>query len=206
MNLMEIPFRYNRRLEQVEINHGIANALLHVGEFLDGCIPARYVWIEKPSESQGYAMRRIDATLPDKGLVFVGPTGTRKSTLAGATLRALEAKSTPDFNFTFAWVTWAQLCKLVGGFRYDAAVELVYRASVLVIDELGQFSYGESVMGQVQDCIERRYAHGLPFIATSNQGDAELREKLGAATFSRMWDMARVVEINDSRNWRLPNV
>ncbi len=124
------------------------------------------------------AMHRIRAERIDRVL-------DERSAEAADRLREIER---------YVWVTAWDIARAHGAHRYGTGDEpdLVARAArarLLVIDEMGPEPVHR--VGELMDLVDRRYARGLPTVATSGLALAIWRERYGDALFRRLTETGR---------------
>lgn len=140
----------------------------------------------------------------DRGLLFMGSVGVGKTHLAAAILRGLVDKQVPCLFYEFgallkeiqqSYNTISQASEL-------SVLEPVYRAEVLVLDELGASKPTEWVLDTARQIISTRYNDRKLTLFTTNYLDAgrgptdeTLEDRVGARIRSRLYEMCRTVVI-----------
>ena len=173
---------------------------------------------------KGY-VRQFDPFRAKPGLMLTGPTGTGKTHLAVAALRALMAR-----GFQGAFVDYQSLLQQIrSGYDEfaDASEREAYSASldvpVLLIDDLGAHRPSEWVEDTITGIITHRCNERRPLIVTTNlpdtyAGDAAvqrtpgvaqveyrttLADRIGERARSRLFEMCELVRLPAIGDYRL---
>lgn len=134
-------------------------------------------------------------------LLFIGPEGTGKTTLATAAFRAyIERHRVPGL-----WFSWFGLmAELQSFFRtpdYTHHHGRILRSPLLLLDNLPGEPGSRWQFDTFLHIVDHRYSHLLPTIITANLSLATFREAWGGATLSRIIESGMVVLV-DEQNYR----
>lgn len=155
------------------------------------------------------------------GLLLIGDTGTGKTHLAIAALRALITK-----GFDGVFFDYQELFEKIrsgydeaSGTSEREAYRTALDSEVLMIDDLGAQRYKEWVEDTITSIITYRCNHRKPLIATTNLPDEErvveykagattvykktLSDVIGVRSRSRLYEMCRVVRMPAVEDYRL---
>lgn len=162
-------------------------------------------------EAVHYSLHLIeDYPLAERGLMLIGPTGVGKTHLAVAILKGLITKGVPSlFCETTSLLKHIQRSySPVSQLSEMEILHPVFKAEVLLLDELGALTPSEWVLGTLLDLVNARYNDMKLTIFTSNYGDQAagpagqtLTARVGVRVRSRIHEMCRthVIEANDFR-------
>lgn len=148
--------------------------------------------------------RYADAFSPatTAGLWLIGTFGAGKTHLAVATARAASERTLAGVRFTTAADLVASVRPAAGqrDWHWEAVDESV-SADLLILDDLGQEQSTDFNRDVLYRVLHGRYEASRPLIVTSNGGDAQLKERLGGAAVSRLYEMTRaaVLKATDYR-------
>lgn len=121
-------------------------------------------------------------SMEDKGLAFIGTSGTGKTRASFLALRkAFDAGLHCEATTHSALAQNARDAAF--GERIEAArsrMEQLQECDVLFVDDLGKPPSTERADADFEALIDHRYAHCLPTIWTSNSGGAWLAQRFGA--------------------------
>lgn len=128
-----------------------------------------------------------------KGVFFLGKVGRGKTHLAGAIARyVIENYYVPVIFRSYS----EMLDKIKQNFDGDKKeVERLCNAPLLIIDDLGQEKWTEWNHEVLFRIINSRYETKSPIVVTSNLSPMELRENVGEAVFSRLYEMTDRVKV-----------
>ena len=164
------------------------------------------------------AQRLVSADDVDgkSGLLFVGPKGTGKSSLAYLTMR--------DRANAGCLVEWVRFPTLIDEIRWtyqpgntaQSVMDLktqIQRARFLVIDELGSITkaqrvdasqlWAEDAVQTLQAIMDIRHNLHLPTIITSNLSMTQLVNQFGEPVMSRIRGLCHVVPMDSSVDLRI---
>lgn len=133
--------------------------------------------------------RRWDWGQP--GCILSGPSRVGKTTAAACLFRRILATHSGRWQ-ALRWGGSLRLVKASQEARQRPArdgvddMALYERASLLVLDDLGQEPRSDWSLEILHELLEVRYGRGLPTIATTELGKIELFDRYGTATMARI--------------------
>lgn len=151
-------------------------------------------------------MRRVLAG-PGSGAILYGPPGRGKSHTAGRVTLALRAKGVP--------VRWVEAALMIEQLRIAARADSetaltnfrnqLFGVETLVIDDLGVENLTDFAAKELDLLINARWNNreNLRTIVTTNYAGAELQERVGERTTSRLLQICEPVMFDGSTDWRL---
>jgi DNA replication protein DnaC len=147
----------------------------------------------------------------DVGLLFLGPPGTGKTHLAVGLLRELALRKGARVVFAEQRELLKELQSTFDGAAGRPESEVlapILEAEVLLLDDLGAGRTSAWAQDVMHDVLAHRYNRKLPTLMTTNRatGDDDdgteapsdvpsLRDRLGDALMSRIYEMCRVVPV-----------
>lgn len=146
-----------------------------------------------------YVQHRLWQTDPGRGLCLLGTSGTGKTHLAVAVLRAL-ADETGSLLFTEG----EELKGKLFGPGGDQAAERMKSVQFLVLDDFDKIKLeNEDVLHKMLEIVSGRDRKRLPTIFTLNlRTRDEISKKYGSATASRMFGMTVPVPMFSRKDYR----
>ena len=144
------------------------------------------------------------------GLLFVGPPGTGKTHLGVGLLRALATRKGAKVFFAEQRELLKELQATFDGAAARTEADVlapVLEAEVLLLDDLGAGRTTAWAQDVMHDVLAHRYNRKLPTLMTTNRatgdddGDTNselpsLRDRLGDALMSRIYEMCRVIPVS----------
>lgn len=174
------------------------------GEWVTNGIPPRYrdaafaSFVARPGTEEGITACKAYAEAFEigktaGGLFLFGPFGAGKTHLGVATARAIVERTLVRVVFKS---TIGLMMEIKANFGRRRApdddtkdpVTMALEAELLILDDLGQEAPSEFNQGTMAGIIWHRYDQNLPTIITSNQADAQLKERLGGGLVSRLYE------------------
>lgn len=174
-------------------------------KYFASVVPRRYSQVTPDDTARGWARQVAADHHATPGLLILGPTGTGKTHVAWATLRALSeipCAITNQWRAVTAVDLYASL-RPGGVADPDAELRRLCEVPLLFIDDLAAAKSSEWTEEVTYRIINRRYEECLPLVATSNVQPGQLAERLGDRVASRLTEMCtRVVLKGDDRRRR----
>lgn len=165
-------------------------------------VPRRYANVQPDPRTADWVKRVTTSPNEAPGLIIVGPTGTGKTHLAWATLRAITESGTPISPRWRAITAVDLYASLRPGGVDDPDAELRSLAGtrLLFIDDLAAAKASEWTEEITYRLINRRYEQCLPTLITSNVPPSAMRDNLGERVASRLVEMCdRIILKGDDR-------
>ncbi len=216
-NCIECRERLNREKAQRERDHRLEEFRERQSVFVTRTLERLPKWphLETP---ESFAAAIKDATIRrvsegyrlERGsMAALGPSGMGKTSLAARIIHRLvtdglkavitdprdrEARKYFDRVIDTRWVTASELVRALREHRLGTGSEpelwsRAYKASVLVVDELGPESPQRA--GEIFDLIDRRYTEGRVTLVTSGLTVDQFKERYGDAMFRRLTEKGR---------------
>jgi DNA replication protein DnaC len=197
----EVQFLRDEHAEQV------AKAREHSITLFNNRVPYRYRNVD-PAEPRAveWATQFTADPRATPSLLILGATGTGKTHLAYAIVRAVAETGTPaaiGWRATTAADLYAALQPRPG---VDSETEFrtYARSPLLFLDDLGAAKGSEWTEQITYRLINYRYEQCLPSIVTSNVPPADLREVVGERVASRLFEMTVRVSLKGDDRRRKP--
>lgn len=129
-----------------------------------------------------------------KGLIFHGTVGTGKTHLSAAIANyVIENHKVPVIFKSYA----ALLDDIRRNYDDDKMeIDRICNTPLLVIDDLGQEKQTDWQEETTFKIINSRYESMSPVVVTTNQTIMGLRDNIGEAVFSRLWEMCEWIKMN----------
>lgn len=161
----------------------------------DGYLP------KTPSQQQARSIAEAyvaDYTPSSMGLTLQGPSGTGKTHLASAIVRALYVtRRVRGIQFWSAHRLVEKICNGDRSAREELEIEAV-QAPLLVLDDVGAVGLSDFEQGKLTLLLSDRHAAGRPVIITTNDAVERFADRLGARTVSRLVERTVVVALTGS--------
>lgn len=138
-----------------------------------------------------FAKRVCNGETPS--LILVGSVGTGKTHLAASIAHyCIEQGIVTKFgNITDIFQS------LKDAFTTDEDIlSEIKTVPLLILDDLGKEKSTEWTQETIYSIVNYRYEHMLPMVITTNCTMAELQDRLGSATLSRLMEMSDYAEMN----------
>jgi DNA replication protein DnaC len=144
------------------------------------------------------AIKEAYSNLSDKGIYIHGSVGTGKTHIAYALLK----KTRADGRSAMFWNTTEMMRDIRRDLDRDSYDKthtdsfLMDFKGVLFLDDIGSEKMTDWVAETFYLIINRRYNYILPTVFTSNFSIAELADRIGDRTVSRIVEMCKVIPLN----------
>lgn len=165
---------------------------------------------EIPKEYRKFKMAQFPDIKPDwskRGYCLRGPTGCRKSSLAGALVMDRITKMKKPHGRHIAWYSALSFCERIKSTTRYSAKETSYQIvtatrnkKLLVIDDLGRQRDHEWDKSALDALIWEAWDWGLDFIVTTQQKLSEV-DQFDSALASRLGQLAEI-DFGD-KDWRM---
>ena len=129
-----------------------------------------------------------------RGVFFIGGVGRGKTHLSGAIAKyVIENYHVPVIFRSYS----EMLAKIKQNFEGDGReVDRLCDTPLLIIDDLGQEKWTEWNHEVLFRIVNSRYESNSPIVVTSNMSVMELKDNVGEAVFSRLYEMTDKVKMN----------
>lgn len=124
-----------------------------------------------------------------KGLLIAGPVGTGKTHLTAA----IATYVMENFFVPVKFITAVDLFNGLHNFDDSRFAEDLKSVDLLVIDDLGKEKITDWRLEKLFEIINARYEDYKPIVITTNYTNSELENRIGAAIYSRICEMCRLV-------------
>lgn len=187
--------------------------------------PRQRDWLDLvPADYHDARLRRLDQWVQDEvltwasnvsdsedlvgargpNLLITGPVGCGKTTAAFAACRYMFFVGMKGWNgllWPLSFRYWP-MGKLLSSLRRDEnsrdqpqTMKFIERTSVVFVDDVGSMRQTDWVLDQMFMVLDARRNERRPLIATSNLPEAQLRDYLGEAGYSRLAKGSVVIEM-----------
>lgn len=214
MSLPRVPARFAHLADKISAGGGYSTEKLDAIEFckqhtaavLDARIPVRFAGarVDHPQVA-AWVRRYLDNPAGCPSLVLAGNTGTGKTWLCWAALRAAveglaasgrrvmwRAVTHPDLNAS-------QRVKADGS--HNTALHDFMAAELLMLDDLGAGKNTDWTEDTLYRLVDYRWSHNLPTIYSTNLVPKQLVDTVGERVVSRLGDAVRVQIVGGDRRW-----
>lgn len=182
---MSVPYAYECQCEGARRERDLREAMRHLPEVtarwrsgMIGTGMPRHLLGITPNYEMGHLIGR------DSGMLFVGRSGTYKTTTACAVALGYIAEHLPHYVRYVNVTDMLSSVKATYGRGGDTEDDLIRRWSevpLLVLDDLGKGKMGEWAVGVIYAVVNRRYESGNPMIVTTQYSMSELGERISAS-------------------------
>ena len=168
-------------------------------------LPERWRNVDFINVEGSEVAKRFAENFPNngKGVFLIGGVGRGKTHLAGAIANYV----IKNYHVPVIFRSYSEmLARIKQNFDGDGReADRLCNTPLLIIDDLGQEKWTEWNHEILFRIVNFRYESKSPMVVTSNQTIMELKDNVGEAIFSRLYEMTERVKMNgqDHRTGRL---
>lgn len=153
--------------------------------------------IENPRWARAYAAIAWSIVRGRSIQLVLGSRGTGKTQMAAAMIRAACWRGgKPSPRYTTLRDLWARAKAAMADNAANAVIEQARRASLLVLDEVGQADWTPWEQAEFTALIDWRYANAPgPTVLIANDTREAASERLGKSVMSRVYERGEVHEL-----------
>lgn len=124
----------------------------------------------------------------------MGGYGTGKTHLAASIANYI----LEEHEIPVRFLTSVELLDALRNFKSDSSSKLLHEAmsiDLLIVDDLGKEKASDWSKEKLFEIINKRYENELPIVLTTNEAPEGIRQAIGGASFSRLCEMCKAVEV-----------